>query len=86
LGDPTNIRDRYEIMAFAAEPRSSALGAVENVTGFTTQALQSIWSRPDPFQNNYKDHQWHSAQFRFTNMDQKDFWRVLLGQSGFNLQ
>jgi hypothetical protein len=86
LGSTTNVLDRYEIMAFAAQPRCRALGAVANPAGLSSsQSLQGMWPSPDPFNNNYKDHPWHSAEFRFTNMDQKKYWRTLLGANGFNL-
>ena len=90
LGDASNVQDRYEIMAYAAQPRSIALGAVPDISGAafaTTQNLQSptIWP-PDTFapdnqpQNQYAEHQWHSAEFRFTNADQQKYWHALLGQ------
>ncbi|MEI6861743.1 MAG: hypothetical protein WCL04_05760 [Verrucomicrobiota bacterium] len=84
-----NIADRYEIYAFADEPRSIALGAVPSVSGLSPQNLQSIWPADtltnDP-NKKYKDHPWHSAQFRFSNMDQANYWKTLLGQNGFNLK
>ncbi len=91
VGTVTNLHDRYEIMAFAAEPRSLALGAVPSVSGMSAQNLQGIWP-PDPFNlsqepsSNYSSHPWHSAQFRFDNMAQANYWKTLLGPNGFDLQ
>ena len=81
LGDATNVRDRYEIMAFAAEARCRALGTTSiNAAGFTSQSLWTMWPT-DPFDgHNYHTHPWHSAEFRFTNMDQKNYWHSLLDQ------
>jgi len=87
LGDAGNVLDRYEIMAFAAEPRCRALGTTANTDGFASSVnLQSdCWGNSDPFGHSYSDHCWHSAQFRFTNADQQNYWKTLLGPSGFNL-
>jgi hypothetical protein len=86
LGTPADVMDRYEIMARAAESRSKALGAVSSVAGFAPQNLTALWP-PDTFPgNNYSAHPWHSAQFRFTNMEQKGYWDTLLGPAGFDLK
>ena len=83
-GAVTSLHDRYEITAFAAEPRSLALGAVSGVRGMAAQNLQSVWPL-DPFNpsqepsSNYSSHPWHSAQFRFDNMAQSNYWSSLLG-------
>jgi hypothetical protein len=87
LGDSIDVRDRYEIMAFAAESRSKALGATNNVSTLTDNVnLQTIWpadvespARP------YASHKWHSAEFRSTNMRQQGYWKTLLGERGFNI-
>jgi hypothetical protein len=88
LGTAGQVQDRYEIMAYASQPWSNALGAVPNVAGFAPQKLPSLWL-PDPFETDpsklYSDHPWHSAQFRFTNADQANYWHALLGQNGFDL-
>ena len=50
--------------------------------------LQKIWpADPSPHQQNgaYGAHKWHSAQFRSTNMLQKEYWEALLGQRGFGI-
>jgi hypothetical protein len=83
-GTVTNLHERYEIMAFAAELRSLALGSVPSVGGMSAQNLHSIWPL-DPFNpsqepsSNYSTHPWHSAQFRFDNMAQANYWSSLLG-------
>lgn len=83
-GSVTNLRDRYEIMAFASQPRSKALGGVAAVAGFAPQNLGSLW-KPDTFpQTNgpYSAHPWHSAQFRFTNADQANYWNKFMKKLG----
>jgi hypothetical protein len=87
LGTSSDIKDRYEIMAFAAESHSKALGATPNASGLSSSVdLASIWpedrsgdARP------YSRHKWHSAEFRSTNMLQKEYWKALIGLQGFNL-
>jgi hypothetical protein len=84
LGDVSDVRDRYEIMAFAAEARSHALGASVGVEGFDGQInLQTIWP---PDGNQFREHKWHSAQFRFNNMEQNRYWKTLMGQFGLSQQ
>ena len=87
LGDASNVRDRYEIMAYASEPGCRALGATANVgNGFGSSTdLRGVWGT-DPTGQNFSYHRWHSAQFRFTNADQQNYWKTLLGPTGFNLQ
>lgn len=88
LGTSASVQDRYEIMAYAAQPWSNALGAVPNVAGFAPQLLSNnIWPT-DTFPQSdgpYSAHPWHSAEFRFTNADMQDYWHALLGQNGFDL-
>jgi len=87
LGDATTVRDRFEIMSFAAESRSKALGSVPGVTTIDSNVdIQSFWP-PDPDNDArpYSRHKWHSAQFRSTNMRQKDYWKRLLGPEGFDI-
>jgi hypothetical protein len=83
LGDATNVHGRYEIMAYAAEPRSLALGAVSDAAAngvfAVSQNLPAVW-RADSPGHNYELHQWHSAEFRFTNPDQENYWNALLNQ------
>ncbi len=83
-GSVTNLRDRYEIMAFASQPRSKALGGVTTVAGFSPQSLQSLWPADTFPQTNgpYSAHPWHSAQFRFTNADQANYWNKFMKKLG----
>jgi hypothetical protein len=90
LGSAADVKDRYEIMSFAAEPRSKALGGSANVNGWTPFDLQSVWKPDDSAASlrrfgNYSAHKWHSAEFRSTNMRQGDYWKALLGNKGFNI-
>lgn len=83
LGTAADVKDRYEIMAFASEPRCRALGTTSNTAGFDSTNLQDLWPS-DPFETDptklYSDHPWHSAQFRFTNADQHSYWYSALSQ------
>ena len=74
LGSAIDIRDRYEIMAHISEPRSRALGRTRgSILGFRdNNNLQDLWP---PDNDNYRTRPWHSAQFRFTIIDQRRFWR-----------
>lgn len=86
LGTPVEFRDRYEIMAFAAESRVKAFGATENLTQGITDGvdLQSIWG-PDPRGQDHRTHRWHSGQFRNYIQYQRTYWAALLDETGFNL-
>jgi alpha-tubulin suppressor-like RCC1 family protein len=91
LGDRADVRDRYEIMSFDAEPRSRALGGSANVNGLSEVDLQGVWPPDDSPGTlrrfgDYSAHKWHSAQFRSTNMRQKDYWEALLGDEGFRIK
>ena len=83
------LTNRYEVMACAAEARSTALGSTPVTTlseGVDlSRSLNPIWP-PDPSGHDYADHKWHSAEFRSTNMEQHNYWNELLGPDGFNLQ
>jgi hypothetical protein len=83
--------DRYEVMSYAAQSRSTALGRTAAVLNLNrnvdlTRVDDPIWPS-DPAGHDYGDHKWHSAQFRSTNMRQQGYWRTLLfsAQDGFNL-
>jgi hypothetical protein len=81
LGDQSNPRDRYEIMSFAAEARSRALGRVSgNVSGFNSthdMPADELWG-VDPHHNEFRDRPWHSGEFNFSNMQVRNFWDQLL--------
>lgn len=83
------LTNRYEVMAFAAQSWTTALGAtpgvhnVANNVDLTSQDNQ-IWP-PDP--NNYAAHFWHSGEFRGPYWQQQGYWQALLSrQNGFNLR
>jgi len=79
-------QDLYTVMAYAAESRSKALGATTNVGGLTGNVdLQQVW-QDDPSGNQFRDHFWHSAQFRGDNWQQMSYWNALLGVTGFSLR
>jgi hypothetical protein len=81
------VPNRYKIMAFAAESRSRAFGATAGVAGLSESLnLTTIWPA-DSTGRNYRDHFWHSAQFRGDPAQQWDYWRTLLYSPtlGFNI-
>jgi hypothetical protein len=90
----SSVTDRYEVMSFAAQSRSTALGRTSSVGNLNGNVdlgradAPRIWppDPDDPGANQYSRHKWHSAQFRSTNMRQKGYWRaVLSSQDGFAL-
>jgi hypothetical protein len=88
IGSQANIANRYEMMAYAAEAESRALGRVTGnfANSFAaTVDLQAIWERdlaPDSSGLLFKGLIWHSGEFQFSNADQGRFWRQLLNQFG----
>ena len=81
-----NITNRYEVMAFAAQPYTTALGDTATVSTLTgTLALPTVWLT-DPSGHNYTDHFWHSAEFRGDSWQQRGYWNALLGPVGFEIQ
>jgi hypothetical protein len=83
-----SLNDRYEVMAYAAQSYSTALGATPGVGNMRrtidlTRVTSPIWPS-DP--NNYVAHFWHSAQFRGDNPLQGPYWNELLGSEAFNLK
>jgi hypothetical protein len=85
----TNLNDRYNVLAYAANPYSTALGATPIVKftasfNLANQANQ-MWP-PDPTGNNYTEHFWHSAEFRGDYWQQQGYWSELLGVDAFNLK
>jgi hypothetical protein len=64
-------QDRHEIFSFGAEAQSNALGRQNGVGGqFNNEEVS--WNTYGPL------HPGHSAQFRSTNMQRKDYWDRLL--------
>jgi hypothetical protein len=87
----TSLNNRYEVMAYAAQSYTTALGAtpsVGNVSGniyLGRITAPRIWP-PDPTGNNYTEHFWHSAEFRGDNVMMQGYWSELLGSDAFNLK
>jgi hypothetical protein len=86
LGSQSNVQDRYEIMAYAAEPRSLPLGGVNSGLKTSSRLPQpgGVWpydTLPQDF-GPYSAHPWHSAQFRFANGEQAKYWNSLLEEFG----
>jgi hypothetical protein len=82
------LTNHYEVMAHAAQARSTALGRTAGVQNLSqTLDLQTIW--PPDTQNlssPYSAHKWHSAEFRSTNTEEWNYWNTLLySVKGFNL-
>ena len=84
------LTNRYEVMGFAAESWTTALGATlqGSTPGVLTNIslnvdLSQIWP-PDP--GSYSAHLWHSGEFRGPYWQQQNYWRALLSpENGFNL-
>lgn len=88
------LTNRYEVMAFAAQSWTTALGATPGVGSVKrnvdlTSQDNKIWpfdTNPN-FQNDpYGEHFYHSAEFRSNYWQQQGYWRELLGADGFNLK
>ena len=82
LGTVTAVQDRYEIMAYASQPYSKALGGVTDAAGFGQQNLQNLFPTDTYPPFSYSAHPWHSAEFLFTNPDMQNYWSTLLGDFG----
>jgi len=80
----TPLINRYEIMAYDAQPRRRALGEVPDASGFNPTSLQGIWGTDTQKMPNglFSGHPWHSAEFRFTFADQYKYWGSLLCDFG----
>ena len=93
FGNSSNLQDRHEVLAMAAESRSKALGGVSDVAFEKPPVdLREIWNLDAPDDGPkgsggqaYGAHKWHSGQFRSTNMRQKGYWRALLNRRGFDI-
>ena len=86
----TNLNNLYKVMAYAAESRSTALGATP-ITTFNesvdlTDPANHLWLT-DPSGHSYADHFWHSAEFRGDCWQEWNYWNTLLRSSsdGFNI-
>jgi hypothetical protein len=82
-----SLDDRYEVMSYAAQSYSTALGATAGVTNLVSLSLPTIWPAPDPLGKNYASHFYHSAQFRGDSTWEWGYWSTLLfsPQFGFNI-
>jgi hypothetical protein len=87
LGNQNALQDRYEITAFAAEPRSLAMGSINMPALFGSVYLGIVWP-PDTVHplTPYDEHFWHSAEFRGDYWQQEGYWSELLGPEAFNLK
>jgi hypothetical protein len=84
---PTVTSDCYEVMAFAGQSYTTALGATlveNNVTGDVD--LSKVWP-PDLVHptHQFDEHFYHSAEFRGDYWQQRNYWNELLGPNGFNI-
>jgi hypothetical protein len=81
-----NVNDRYEVMSYAAQARSTALGATPGITNLVNLDLTTVWPT-DSSGHNYTDHFWHSAEFRGDCWQEWSYWNTLLFSSkfGFNI-
>ena len=82
-----SLSDRYEALAFAANPYSTALGATPIGTFTRGVDLSQIW-QPDLVHPNhpFDEHFYHSAEFRGDYWQQQIYWSELLGSDAFNLK
>ena len=84
LNFPTNT---YSIFAYCDQSRSYALGAEAGVQTLTrTLDLQTVWPVDTHPQGSYKEHVWHSAEFRSDAASRWGFWKTVLGNQGFNIK
>jgi hypothetical protein len=82
----TSVKNRYEVMAFDAQPYTTALGATPGVLNVTKDVdLMGVWPS-DPSGKNYSQHFWHSAEFEGDYAQQQGYWSELLGSDAFNLK
>ena len=82
-------QDTYRIFAYCDEARCYALGAQASVGGaFNNNEvnLQTVWPPDTHPKGSYKDHVWHSAEFRSDNPSRSAFWKTILGNLGFKLK
>ena len=82
-----NLNDRYEALAYAANPYSTALGATPIGTFTRGVDLSQIWP-PDLVHptHPFDEHFYHSAEFRGDYWQQQGYWSELLGSDAFNLK
>lgn len=83
------LTNRYEVMSFAAQPRSTALGitAVAPPRIQNNLDLRTIWPL-DPYPPyNYSELFWHSGEYEGDNAQQQGYWKAVLHSvtQGFGL-
>jgi Alpha/beta hydrolase of unknown function (DUF900) len=81
-------QDTYTIFAHCDQGHAYSVGAQPNVggqfltgTNYNQVNLPSVWP-PDPANNDYRDHLWHSAEFRSDYPQRYLFWDEALFQMG----
>ncbi len=82
-----STNDRYDVLAYAANPYSRPLGIVPIGTFTRGVNLQDFWP-PDVVHPStpYNEHFYHSAEFRGDYWQEVGYWGELLGSDGFNLK
>jgi hypothetical protein len=83
-----SLANRYEVMSYAAQSYTTALGATPGVHHVAANVdLTTLWPSPDPLDNNYASHFYHSAEFRGDSVWEWNYWNTLLfsSSSGFNI-
>ena len=83
-----SLLNRYEVMGYDAQSWTTALGATPNIQNVAaTVDLQTLWPSPDPLNNNYASHYYHSAEFRGDTVWEWNYWNTVLHSSrlGFNI-
>jgi Alpha/beta hydrolase of unknown function (DUF900) len=83
-----SLNNRYEVMGYAAQSYTTALGATPGVHNVAQNVdLTTLWPSPDPLGKNYASHFYHSAEFRGDSVWEWNYWNTLLfsPKLGFNI-
>ena len=83
-----SLANRYEVMSYAAQAYTTALGATPGVHNVAANVnLTTLWPSPDPLNNNDASYFFHSAEFRGDTVWEWNYWNTLLFSTalGFNL-
>jgi hypothetical protein len=76
--------DHYEVFSHAAQSYTTALGATPNAHNVVGNVgLSTLWPSPDPVGSSYREHFWHSAEFRGDAVWEWDYWNTLLFSQAF---
>jgi len=84
----TSLKNHYEVMGYAAQSWTTALGATAGVHHLSDSIdLSTIWL-PDLVHpiHPFDEHFYHSAEFRGDNPQQQNYWSELLGSDAFDLK